>query len=658
MAFQLPIAAESAADGCPADSRAGRLMPAMIIVAALVSTSARADAASSPSATDSAWYDQSAPIHSVVAPVGIERTSSYISMRDGTKLAISAYLPQVRPAGTTLPTLLHQTRYWRESLPYDPKQDLTPAHIARLLGRGYAYVAVDVRGTGASYGKRRSEYSREEMRDSAEIADWIVAQPWSNGKIAVEGVSYSGFTAEFSLISRHPAIVAAVPSFSMFDSYDEAVAPGGVRLMGLLKRWGTFVHQLDRNCIRCVSFSPAQLYQRGVTPVDADDDQSLLGAAISSRAGSFRIDDFIDRLRFRDDSASDAFGEPLTVDHFSPHAYVDAIRAADAAVYGITGWYDGAVPSAVLRRHFTRRGRFDRVLIGPWDHGLRQNISPWSPNRAPAFDKWAEILRFLDFRLKALGTQLAEEPPIHYFTMGEERWKSTRVWPPKEMRPLRYHFAEGNRLTTSPSSPGVDKYTVDFGTTTGLDNRWASYANLQGVEVNPIAYSNRNAQQERLLTYTSAPLTDDLEVTGNAIVTLHVRTSAEDAAFHVYLEDVTPRGDVIHVTEGILRGGNRRSSQPPYDNLGGPYHSHKRSDYLPLNTEDTALLEVQLIATSYLFRSGHSLRIGIAGADAHFFEQIPAIGPPPVIEVLRDAAHPSHVDLPAQQLRKTRTVGN
>ncbi|MCA9453626.1 MAG: hypothetical protein KC584_13510, partial [Nitrospira sp.] len=41
------------------------------------------------------------------------RTSQYLTMRDGVKIAVDVYLPAGLKPGHTIPTLLHQTRYWR-----------------------------------------------------------------------------------------------------------------------------------------------------------------------------------------------------------------------------------------------------------------------------------------------------------------------------------------------------------------------------------------------------------------------------------------------------------------------------------------------------------------------------------------------------------------
>jgi putative CocE/NonD family hydrolase len=59
-----------------------------------------------------------------------------------------------------------------------------------FVPRGYALVAVDVRGTGASFGTRDSLRSLRERDDYARIADWVVAQPWSDGRLGATGISW------------------------------------------------------------------------------------------------------------------------------------------------------------------------------------------------------------------------------------------------------------------------------------------------------------------------------------------------------------------------------------------------------------------------------------------------------------------------------------
>ena len=108
----------------------------------------------------------------------------------------------------------------------------------RFVTSGYAWVDVDVRGTGASYGSRFSEWSPDEIRDGAEVVDWIVSQPWSDGKVGALGSSYGGAAAEFLLVNRHPAVRAIAPRFALFDAYPDIAFPGGIHATWFTETWG------------------------------------------------------------------------------------------------------------------------------------------------------------------------------------------------------------------------------------------------------------------------------------------------------------------------------------------------------------------------------------------------------------------------------------
>ena len=119
-------------------------------------------------------------------------SSQYVTMRDGCRLAVDAYVPQpINGAAQTFPTVVLFTPYYR-------RFKLRPGGVGEVnpntgkfrdvfVPRGYAVVIVDVRGTGASFGTRDSFRSPREREDSREIAEWIVAQPWSNGAIGATG---------------------------------------------------------------------------------------------------------------------------------------------------------------------------------------------------------------------------------------------------------------------------------------------------------------------------------------------------------------------------------------------------------------------------------------------------------------------------------------
>ncbi|MGW8268762.1 MAG: CocE/NonD family hydrolase, partial [Longimicrobiales bacterium] len=234
------------------------------------------------------------------------------------------------------------------------------------------------------------------------------------------------------------------------------------------------------------------------------------------------------------------------------------------------------------------------------------------------------------------------ERELVYKTMGEEAWKRTTEWPLPGTEMTPWYFREDGGLSPDgPNSPGEDRYTVDFTHTTGTRNRWATNNGAGDV-----VYPDRAEVDTRLLTYTSPPLEEDLEVTGHPVLTLYLSSTHEDGAVFAYLEDVAPDGRVRYIGEGQLRLLHRKVSEeaPPFV-TPVPYHSYKESDAEPMVPAEMTEVTFALLPTSVLFRRGHRIRIAIAGADADTFARIPADGTP-VWTVARSPERESRIMLP------------
>ena len=158
-------------------------------------------------------------------------------------------------------------------------------------------------------------------------------------------------------------------------------------------------------------------------------------------------------------------------------------------------------------------------------------------------------------------------------------------------------------------------------------------------------YGDRTEADSRLLTYTSAPLAGDMEITGNAVISLEVSSTHEDGAFIVYLEDVAPDGYVRLLTEGELRAVHRAVSDSPALATFGPLHSFSSSDGQPLAPGEITTLSFALLPVSALVREGHAIRVAIAGHDKDTFIRVPETGNP-VIQVYRQQGNVSWIDLP------------
>ena len=587
-----------------------------------------------------------------------ERLSSrYVSVRDGTRLAVdvhlpgTARLPETEPEPGPYPTVVLFTPYYRRFALKSGHQAGIEAcpNIAQFrdafVPRGYALVAVDVRGCGASFGCRDGFRSPRERNDYFDVVSWIVAQPWCDGRVGSTGISYVGAAADFLASTGHPAVKAVVPTFSVWDTWSNHLYPGGVLLNCVTQHYGALAEALDhddRERVRgYTQYSDPDL--AGPAPVDEDADGALLKAAIIGHRANFAMQDFARQFRFRDAGLGD--DPDYTSAKISPYHYAARANDRQTAVYGISGWMDGGgYATGAIQRHLWLENPARRLLLGPWDHGARANASPWRADALPQLGVVAETLRFFDEHLKGLDTGLAEESPVHYFTMAEERWKAAETWPPPEARISELYFGRGGGLDIArpTSNEGADDYQADYDCRTGFNTRY------DRLYVTAVAtyYPDWHGRDEKMLCYTSGPLESDTEVTGHPVVTLHLACSERDCALFVYLEDVTPEGRSVYVTEGVFRALHRKQgANPAAIPATGPSHSFTREDAALLTPGAPVEIAFELLPTSYLFRAGHRIRVAIAAADSDHFSRIPD-GRPPRLTFFRGAERASRVALP------------
>jgi uncharacterized protein len=543
--------------------------------------------------------------------------SLYITMRDGVKIAIDVVLPKDLPEGEKLPALMHLTRYLRA------REGAGPNDQQRFFAQhGYAIIYVDVRGTGASFGVWSIPWSKDELKDAGEIVDWITNQPWSNGKVGAFGNSYSGTTAQLLAVTNRPAVRAVVARHYEFDVYTNISFPGGIFNDWMVKNWNESNHQLDLN--------------PGAMPVQEDKDLTLVRAALKEHAGNIDLYKAAKQINYRDDQ----WENTNVIDDFSVYNFHKEIESSKVAINNWGSWLDAGTADAVIKSFLTLSNTH-RSIIGAWNHGASQNASPYLSQNPPIVLQRYEWLRFFDHHLKGIDTGVTLGKELIYYTMGEERWKSTEVWPVEGSSSQRWYM--DNRQTLSTEQPsersGEDNYTIDFEASTGEKNRWRTQ--LGG----PVVYPDRAQEDGRLLTYTSEKLKDDVEITGYPVVSLQVSSTHSDGAFYVYLEEVDEAGKVTYITEGQLRAIHRKiSTDVPYQPAPA-YHSFRRKDALPLKPGEIAELRFALLPISVLIKKGHRIRVAIAGHDKSVFARVPAEGTP-TIRIARNRDHTSFIELP------------
>jgi len=576
-------------------------------------------------------------------------------MPDGVKLAVDTWLPEDLPTDSSLPAIFLSTRYWRAyGLTTDQSETQNYFSIAQFFNaRGCALVTADARGSGASFGVRTGEWSADEIDDMGHVIDWIEKQKWCNGRVGTFGNSYCGNTAFLAASTGRNALKVIAPQFADFDIYSGIAFPGGIPNAWLHHNWGAMTAAMDRNDFAAILEyegveNPEEALNviTGVRPVDTDDG-TLLRMAVAGHVQNLNLANATANSIYRDDPMGRSGDSVSTAESSSVYSHRSSIEAAGVPIFYRAGWHDAGTAEGALNL-FTTFANPMRVKIGPWNHGMANFQDPFQTSLPPApineEENLDDVLALIEPYLKTGREQdKIEMGVLDYFTLGENRWKTTRSWPLPETHWQSLYFAVDSRLSSQApaENSGSDKHKVDPEISTGTQNRWHTQ-----IGRGPVIYTDRAGQDKALLSYTSVPLAQDTEITGHPRVRLFVRSNAADGLFLVYLEMVAPDGRVTLFTEGYLRALHRKVSErkPPYT-IFGPYHSYKREDGRPLMPGKVEPLEFSLLPISIVVPEGYCLRVSIAGADRDTFDPIEGCESP-LIEIERNQQFPSGIELP------------
>src|SRR3569832_226283 len=559
-------------------------------------------------------------------PAGYARDSSvYVTSADGTKIAIDNWLPKTLKAGARVPGLIKATPYWRgRKLTFIGKALATylapniaiEPDVEILNGRGYAVVVADARGTGAAFGTLKIMFSDAEVADYGSVADWIVRQPWSNGKVGAYGFSYRGISAANIASLPNKQIKAVAPLFDLSDLYLLGY-PGGTYAQYLLTAWGAQTRLLNDGVVPCDGDTVCEIAIKGPEPVAADTDGALLAAATAALRANYNVRDCVRAAPARDDAIC-ASGRSLAAN--SLLARKAKVEARGLPMFALTGWLDESSPAQVLDRFNTFSNK-QEVVLGPFTHGGFDGDDPFGRPLDMRYGKQTE--RMADFFDRYLqdGPVRPITSSVHYYVLGGGVWRDSPAWPPANSTMTKWYPADGHGFVTTPAGAGRDVYKVDFAATTGTLSGYRGQVDLSQTD-----YGDRAAPDARLLTYTSAPMTADMEIAGDPVAHLRLSSSAAGGLVIVYLEDVAPSGRVTYVTQGLLNLAHRKLAAGDTGISADLLHSYLRADMMAMTPGVAEDVTIAISPIAAMIRKGFCLRVAFAGVVVGFLVRLPALG--------------------------------
>lgn len=558
------------------------------------------------------------------------RTSQYVPMRDGVRLAVDILRP-VDAAGQVaaepLPVVWIYTRQHRafrngdQILSY---VDVIP-DARLLLQHGYVIAVADARGTGASFGQTEGMLSPLEARDAYDLTEWLAAQSWSTGWIGMAGGGYDGANQLLAASQAPPHLAAIFPVSAGFDYY-EFFYPGGTYRREFVQTWARFLNVLD--------------LQIAPPPVDEDASGRLMAQARAEHLGNWDM-----LLEMGEHAYRAQSGPGLN----SPADDLAAINRSGVAAYLWAGWMDGFVRDGLL--WYANLAGPRKLTIGPWETNPYQTRYAYWKEYTTL--RPVEQLRWFDYWLKGIENGIMAEAPITYATVrapGLWTWQTAPAWPPQTQTTVLFagagpsgSVASVNDGVLSDEPPAAAEayvdYPVDLTTTSGTATRWD---NLAGKALN---YREMRPNDEKGLTYTTPPLPADLTLSGSPVLTLYVSAAAPDLDVFAYLEEVNARGQSEYLTEGVLRASYRALAPAPFENFGLPFHPGRPEFLEVLPRDEPVALVFDLLPISNTFQAGKRLRLTITGADAGHTEAL-AWAAETTLRVYHSQAYPTQLALP------------
>ena len=562
-------------------------------------------------------------------------------LRDGTITYVDLFRPD---ASGQFPALLQRTPYDKAG-PLSRSSTIDPITAA---SRGYAVVIQDVRGRYTSDGEFYTFVN--EIDDGYDSVEWVASQPWCTGKVGMVGASYVGATQWLAAKSRPPSLAAIAPVVTGSDYHEGWAWQAGAFQLGFNLSWaiGALTTANWNNLSRRLLL-PADRLER---VIDGKDRLTTLFKFLP-------LQDLPDLQGSLAPYYYDWLAHPDYDEYWRRVSIEESHSAITVPAFNIGGWYDvflgGTIRNFVGMRESgatdeARAGQ--KLLIGPWVHGaaptsVSGEYGFGTRSAAMAMDLQGEVLRYYDHWLKGEDNGVSDERPVRIFVMGDNIWRDEDEWPLSRATNVRYYLHSRGRANTlngdgwlSPETPGgepPDVYVynpIDPVPTNGgglcCDQAFAA----------PGAYDQRPTEtRPDVLVYTTAPLQQDVEVTGPITVTLYASSSCRDTDFTAKLLDVEPTGYARNLTDSIIRARYRQPRQPA--NLIQPGQVYQYT--------------IDLWATSNVFKRDHRIQLDVSSSNFPRFDRNANTGEPigsdaglvsAMQTVLHTSEYPSHVTLP------------
>ncbi len=596
------------------------------------------------------------PDRSFYSDQRLDEGFGYVTTRDGTTLSATVWLPG---GDGPYPTVVEYSGY----SPSDPSA-ATFAQIYTTMG--YAYVGVNIRGTGCSGGSFEF-FEPVQNTDGYDMIETIAAQPWVlHNHVGMVGLSYPAIAQLFVAQTQPPSLAAITPLSVLDDATQTTLYPGGLLNTGFALAWSNERQQ------------QSQPYGQGWEQEIVDDGDSTCADNQLLRLQNTNTSELIDETPFYVAELSDpiapanfvdkievpvflagAWQDEQTGGHFpamldaftgSPHLYATMVNGSHTEAIAnpaIFARYVEFLELYVARRTPNLGGA---SLVGPILSSTLTGINGLAlPNPARfsgmeyedalAVYEGEDHVRIL-FEEGAASNQQAGAP-LQRFEETFEAWPvaeatatSWYLGPDGFMRTTEVDLA---RDDTEPSSYVADPDALaDTFYEGGADGIWRA----------DVEYDWQPIPDGTGAAWVTEPLAEDTVTIGFGSLDIWLRSTAEDTDLEVTVTEVRPDGQEVYIQTGWLRASHRKLDEAA-SRGNYPTHTHLEADAQPLSSDEFALTRVQIFPFAHAFRAGSRIRVSVdapGGARPTWAFDYTLPGGE-TNEIAHDAEHPSRLVL-------------
>ena len=552
-----------------------------------------------------------------------DETEVMIPMRDGVRLHTTIHVP--KDVTTDLPIIFVRTPYGIAGA----GRSLGGGGSAELVADGYIFVFQDIRGRYTSEGQfvmlrqmrdKRDPKAIDESTDTYDTIEWLLKNvPHNNGRVGMMGTSYPGWLTVVAMLDPHPALKAVSPQASPADMFigDDFHHGGAFRLAYGFEYATMMESSKERTAFQ---FDQPDTYDWWLK----------LGslAHINERYLNGKIPSWND---FVTHASYDAFWQRQAV-----KPYVDRVTVPTLSV---AGWWDqedfyGPITIyELLEKHDKNNQNF--LVVGPWNHGgwsspTWQRFGPMDFGVPVSAEYRKTILApWFAYWLKGKGKlDLAEATT---YQAGTNAWQRHDSWPPRSGVTARRLYVHANHelsfdAPTDAARAAADSFVSDPANPVPYRKRPIPPTFGQGSSWSRWLMDDQRFLKDRndVLSWQTAPLTDDVVISGDIAAHLFGSTTGSDADWVVKLIDVYPEtapdsslaGYQLMVANDILRGRFRKGYERPE----------------PITANRVEEFVVDLHTQDYRFKKGHRIMVQVQSSWFPLIDRNPQTFVPNIFE--------------------------